>query len=189
MYLMVSVITGLLLFNNSFAVYDLATAFLFTLAFYFLATGRDIEYLILFPLICLNRETAILLTVFCIVLSIACKRNDIDFIGYQVFVWFASQVFLRWVFIDSPGVLWIEPMENLQKFIADPIRTILHLSVMIIILFLVFRNWKSKPLFLRLAFMTFAPLLMVAYLVLGQAFEIRVFWEVYSVVVLLVMKQ
>lgn len=59
-------IVGLTIFTlpllfNSQQVYDLPTAFLFTLSIYCLVTGAILAYLLVFAVACLNRETAFLL--------------------------------------------------------------------------------------------------------------------------------
>lgn len=171
--------------------YDMATACLFAWSLYYLASGQATKYLLLFPLVCLNRETAILLTVFCVVRSIQSRQWDwdFDFIGYQVWAWVAVMVILRSVFADNVGSeAWIEPLENLHKFIADPLRTVTHLTALMVILYFVFRHWGGKPIFLRLAFVTFALLLFPAYLVMGQAYEVRIFWEIVPITAVLVVK-
>lgn len=57
------VLAGLLLFQFDRMPYDLATAFLFTLTFVYMAKGQVRNYMLLFPVICLNKETAVLLIV------------------------------------------------------------------------------------------------------------------------------
>ncbi len=189
LYIVLSVFAGLLLFWRYATVYDLATAFLFTLALYYLKRNHENKYLLLFPLICLNRETAILLTVFCFVRMYANRKYDFEFIALQVFVWVSSQIIIRSIFADNEGRgIWLEPLQNIEKFAADPMQMLLHLSITAVIFWAVLRGWGSKPAFLRLAFVTFAPALFVMYLVCGQAFEVRVFWEIAPVASLLVIQ-
>lgn len=42
-------------------------------------------------------------------------------------------------------------------------------------------HWKDKPIFLRYALLILLPLLLVAHLSMGMAFEIRVLAEVFPV--------
>lgn len=173
-----SVLIGLFLFQEYRAYYDLMTAFLFTLALLFIAQGKLISYLLLFPLICLNRETAFLLTVFLLVYN----KNIVAFV-YQVAVWSLVRLSLSTVFSQYSGAVWVEPVENLQKFIENYPTTILHLFIIVTILFLIMMDWKFKPRFFVILFTVFAPLLSLMYIVFGQAFEVRVFWEIYPVIV------
>lgn len=55
-----TVLTLPLLFNSQ-QIYDLPTAFLFTLSIYYLVAGAILAYLLVFTVACLNRETAFLL--------------------------------------------------------------------------------------------------------------------------------
>jgi len=184
-YLMLSVLVGLFLLGDYLTLYDLTTAFLFTLALYYLKSDQEHKYLLLFPLICLNRETAFLLTVFCFVWMKT--PRDHEFIFLQAFAFISTQIILRGHFADNPGLsVWVNPLQNLEKFSADPARTLIHLSITAVILWAVLRDWGSKPAFLRLAFVTFAPILSVAYLVTGQAYEVRVFFEIMPVIICLV---
>ena len=186
-YLMLSVLVGLFLLGDYLTLYDLTTAFLFTLALYYLKSDQEHKYLLLFPLICLNRETAFLLTVFCFMWMKT--PRDYEFIFLQVFAFVSTQLILRGNFADNPGLgVWVNPMENLEKFAADPARTLIHLSITAVILWAVLRDWGSKPAFLRLAFVTFAPALFVMYIICGQSFETRVFWELMPVASLLVIQ-
>jgi hypothetical protein len=177
-----SVFAGLLMFGYDRLPYDLTTAFLFSLALVYIAKGQTENYMMLFPLVCLNRETAFLL----ILLYAVYKPHNVTEISYQVGVYALVMIVLRAIFADNGGVgYWIEPMRNIQRFINHPIQTLIHLTVMSAILFMVFKGWKEKPYFLRLAFMIFAPVLTGMYLIFGQAFEVRTLWEVYPVTVAL----
>lgn len=174
-----SVLGGLFMFEKCSTYYDLMTAFLFTLALLFIAQGKLSSYLLLFPLICLNRETAFLLTIFLLIYN----KNIVAFV-YQVLAWMGIRVILSAVFAQRSGAAaWVEPIENLQKFIENYPTTILHLFIISVLLFFVLKDWDTKPL--TTAFVVFAPLLVVMYIVLGQAFEVRVFWEIYPIIVVM----
>lgn len=94
---------------------------------------------------------------------------------------------LRAIFADNPGApAWVEPGLNLLRFYNHPARTLLHLAGTEVVLWMVAKDWTQKPALLRTAFIVMAPILTAFYLVLGQAFELRVFFEIYPVIVLLV---
>jgi hypothetical protein len=179
---------GLVIFSNERISYDMATAWFWTLALYYISSAQDRQYAVLFPLICLNRETAILLLPLFVWTRVI--KNFFGWqlgltlnwlmIFYQVMCFFLIQNMLHVLFSGNGGAnAWIDPVHNLLKFANQPARTFLHLVVSACLLLLIFYGWYSKPLFLRWAFMLYAPIFTALYLVMGQAFEVRVLWEVY----------
>ncbi len=184
------VLLGMILFNYERLPYDLMTAWLFTLAFLYIARVDDNSLAIVFVLACLNRETAflliILLGVTALVRGDARKRWGLIFILTLIFV--LIQLALRIVFHENDGLIsWIEPALNLLRFKNHPGRTLTHGSITLILLWLACRDWTRKPYYLKLAFLCLAPPLVILYLVFGQAFEIRVFWEGYPILALLML--
>lgn len=189
-----AVFVGTLLFGYNRLPYDLTTAFLFTLAFLYIFRADKVKYLVVFTLACLNRETAFLLILFYAVLSL------IFFIGYkqlsyrytltmlllQVYIYTLITYCLHLAFQYNAGsTLWVEPWQNLMRFANNLLLTLLHLSVTGVILWMVFRDWKYKSTYLKLAFWVIAPVMVLMYIVCGQNYEVRVFWEIYPVVGLL----
>lgn len=163
--------------------YDLATAFLFTLALFYISKRETRNYLLLFPLVCLNRETAFLLIPIFFVFNPQNKAAHI----YQVMVYALTTIILRFVFADNSGAAaLIEPVENLWRFINDPTRTLFHLALTALLLWAVLQNWSNQPAFLRAAFLVMFPFLMLAYFVFGQAYETRVFWELVPVGIIMI---
>jgi len=181
------VLLGMWLFIYFRKPYDLLTAWLFTLAFYYVKTDWQ-KYYILFPIICLNRETAFLLILVFFVYTLREWKLVWLFTILQIVVFGLITFLLRYIFSNYPGdSVWIVPMDNLMKFIQYPWQTLLHLSIGGLLMFLVFKGWKSKPRMLRISFLVMLPILTIMYLVCGQSFETRVFWEVYPVASLLIL--
>lgn len=178
-----SVFAGMLLFGDFRMPYDLTTAALFTLAFVFITKGQTINYLILFPFACLNRETAFLLIVVYFISHIYIQNSTIIYLEIlQCGVYILVTVGLRVIFADNPGTsAWVEPWLNLLRFYNHPARTLLHLAGTGVVLWMVAKGWTYKPMLFRTAFIVMAPILTAFYLVLGQAFEVRAYWELYPV--------
>jgi len=179
---------GLILFGDYRKPYDLFTAWLFTLAFLYLAQARYGEFVIVFALACLNRETAFLLIVFTAVIMVlrGTKEDTIRMLFIQSSIFGIIQIQLHFMFRDNAGSsALIEPIKNMAEFVVHPFITMLHLSILALVLWVACKDWIYKPRFLRLALITLSPPLMLMYLVFGQAFEVRVFWEVYPIIVVL----
>jgi hypothetical protein len=180
------VLLGMIIFSGERLPYDLMTAWLFTLAIWYMARGDDIRLLIIFALACLNRETAFLLIICMGMLAI--KTGARYLITLQMtLIFILVQLALRIVFHDNAGLVWIEPMQNLARFANHPERTLAHGSITLVLLWTVCRDWKQKPYYFRLALMSLAPPLILMYPVFGQAFEVRVFWEIYPILALLML--
>lgn len=171
--------------------YDLMTACLFASYLYCFWTDKKPEQLLIFALSCLNRETAFLLVLFYGVYLFPMLQHKLR---YEIVWMFISQVYLyvlitfalRFIFASTSGSdMWIEPIKNILKFVNQPYRSLLHLLGTLGVLWWMSRDWKQKPKYLRSAFSLLAPTLLVMYVVLGQAFEIRVFWELSPLVIIL----
>lgn len=179
----------MMVFQKHTKPYDLATAFFFTLALTFMARWNLIGYLLTFTLSCINKETTILLLpVFMVYYWRRMKPVERYWVYVlaQVLIFVDVQVAIRHVFGDAPGVsVWFSPAENIQAYGIDPLRSLIHVAVIGVVLWLVVGNWQLKPIFLRTAFVIMVPVLGLLYIVAGQAFEYRVFAECFSVTALL----
>ena len=168
--------------------YDVPTAFLFTLSLALLARGHLGAYAALFPLVCLNRETAFLLPLLFAVYFYKQleARTYWTLLGYQALVFVGMRLALMWIFAGADGsVFYFRPLENLQLYAQAPVTTNFFLLFFLAVGYLVRVQWGSAPRLMRTACLVFAPLLLVLYLVLGTSFEIRVFVELLPAVLVI----
>lgn len=169
-------------------IYDIATVFLITLALGLLARQKFVGFFLLYPLACLNRETTFLLTVFFAIFYFKRidKRTYWFGLVYQSLIYLAIRLALGLWFIHNPGTLaYYRPLENIRLYIAHPFTTFISVAFLLLILYFVINKWSGKPIFLRVGFVVFFPILMLLYVILGVSFEFRVFIEVYPIVFLL----
>lgn len=171
--------------------YDLLTATFFILAISFLQKRNIGMYLLVFVLSTLNRETTILLVpaflIYCWKKVPAIQYALLTIVQGAIF--FGIQAGIRYMFRNVPGPeAWMEPVHNLQYHLANPIPTIIFLTVLAILLWKVFQGWEKKPLPLRLSFLLLFPAFVALYIVFGQPYEYRVFAEVYPLAALLVVQ-
>lgn len=167
--------------------YDLATAFFFTAALAFLAREKYIAYLIIFTLSCINRET----TIFLLPAFVICSWGKLDirriavFSFAQIFIFGVIQAVIHFALRNTPGLpFWFMLIYNTKVYAQHLGGLLFDGAVFLLLLWLVFRGWKAKPLFLRQAFIIF-PIFFVLFILFGAAFEYRTFIEPYSVVMLL----
>jgi len=168
--------------------YDVATAFFFTLALVLLQRERLIAYACLFPLICLNRETALLLPLLFAVHFFRKLEPKLYWgsLFYQLISFLVIRVALMWIFAQVPGsMFYFRPAENLQMYSMAPLTTNFFLLFLVTVVCLVAAKWTSAPALMRTAFLIFAPILVILYLFLGTSFEIRVFVELLPVVAII----
>lgn len=188
--LVVGVLVSMFLFGQYRHPYDMMTAFLFTLGFYYIYNVEVWKYLVVFTLACVNRETAFLL----IPISIMSWHGG--FLFYYMHkkiwvVWLASVgIFgittytIRQHFSSYPGfTLLIDPAGNIQQLASHPYEFILGIAFVSGLMAWMFR--KPQPSFLKLSFAILAPILIVMWIVCGQWDEIRVMWEISPIVILL----
>jgi hypothetical protein len=190
--IMVGVIVSMLLLMRERTPYDLMTAFLFTLGFYYIYTAKVYKYLALFILACVNRETSFLLILILAItwFPLVHKARDIFesawlriFLG-SLGIFAITTYAIRQYFADYPGLsLWINPIENLTQLTQHPYQVISGILLVIGMGLWMFR--KHQPAFLKMSFFILAPVLLVMWIVCGQWGELRVFWEVMPVIILL----
>ena len=173
-------LSGLILFGDYRASYDVMTACLWAWALLFMFQHDHKKYTLLFPILCFNRiETSI----FLIILWAIFYPREIVFLLYQITVFVSMYLVLHLTFAENTGAsAWVEPLENLQRFIHNPLLTMFHIYIFVLLMYVALRNWNKKDGRLRLAFVLLVPIFLGLYFVFGQAFEIRVFWEVVPVV-------
>jgi len=166
-------------------VYDLSTAMIFSFSLGFLARGKFKEFYVLYPLGCMNRETMFLLSIFFAVHFMGrLEIRDWFFgLGYQGGVFVSVRLMIMKIFEGNPGQrFYLLPGVHLRETLAHPMMFILLCGLVIVTWYFVARDWMEKPKFLRLALCVILPLQVVLYFLLGKAYEIRVFAEVFPVV-------
>jgi hypothetical protein len=99
------------------------------------------------------------------------------------------QAVIRFAYHDTPAAsATFFLAQNLRAHAERPMETMVTLFILFIIPYFAFRNWKAKPYLLRVAFIILHPAFVILYLLCGQAFEFRVFGELYPVAALLTWK-
>lgn len=174
------------LFFKILYVYDFAITFLFTLGLLLIHRRNWKAFLLLFPLICITKETAILLTLLFLVFEwrVLPRRQYLGLLGIQGLTYLLIRLALGWVFRDNPG---FDLPSNIHVHVywarQEPLAGIVYLLVFFLLLGMFYR-WKEKPEFLRNATLLLLPLTGL-YLVGGFPLEFRVFAEVFPVLFLL----
>ena len=167
-------------------VYDLSTAMFFAYGLGAMARGKLGLFHALFPLACLNRETTLLLSAVYAVWFWRKMGWGRYMLGglYQAVIFGAIRFWVMAVYARNPGfVMLIRPMENIRLFVESPWLSIIHWSIFGAVLFLCVRDWRRLPAFMRVVLAVLGPIMMANYLVLGWSFEVRVFAEVYPVII------
>ena len=184
---MLAVVAGLVAFHLCRSPYDLMTALLWTLALLFIVKQNHVGFFVVLILACLNRiETAPLLIVLYWLRFPRSKKLPV--IVSSVLMFITIHIILRITFADVPGsTAWISPLENLVTFWQSPLRTLLHFVVTVVILLRIVKRADYQPLYFQRAFVVLAPIFVILYLVFGQAFELRVFWELFSILSILLL--
>jgi hypothetical protein len=178
----------LMLWNRH--VYDFSTLFLFSLGLKLMAQAKWRSFFLVFILNCLNRETAALLA---LVFFICFWHRFRDILFWkllllQMVVYSGIRFAIMWKFQNNPGGI-VENHFRLHLFALqmEPLLVLIHVLFGFLLLILAVWDWKKKPFFPRQAALGIVPVLSVLYLFWGIPFEIRVFYEAYPLILLLVL--
>lgn len=170
-------------------IYDFGILFLFTLGLALLAHARYKWFVILFPFICLAKETAVLLTIFFAVFYVSRlnRRTYLRMLFLQGFVYVIVRVALTIAFRDNPGGnIDYHVSEWLLAISISPILLLSFYGILgIVIAILVMFYWKDKPIFLRYSVVVMVPILLSLHFMFGIPYELRVFYEVFPALYLL----
>jgi hypothetical protein len=156
------------------------------------ACARWRAFVVLFPFACLNKETAILLS---LVVVIRHARRPHAWPGstfrwllaYQVVLFLIIRGGLLYAFRNNPGTtVEMHLFDHNWQVLLHPSWMSKRLLLAVGALLVGVSGWKRKPTFLQDALLALAPVLLVMGLTVGQVDEIRAYYEVYPVVVLLV---
>jgi hypothetical protein len=167
-------------------IYDLPQLTLFSACLYLMFRQQWRLYFVFFMLLCLNKETSIiiLLAYLANYVNNHAPRRLLIISLLHLLIYGAIRLLLDQVFQDNPGV-------SMQIHIVDHANVFLErltfgtFSQLIAALFIITYGWVSKPIFLRRSLILAAPL-SVLFLVGGSPGEYRVFYEVVYVLTLLV---
>lgn len=168
--------------------YDMGTAFLFTLCLSLLARRKFILFCIAYFVACWNRETMFLITLFFAVYFL--RKMDLSkfiiMLIYQGIVFLGTKILINMAFAGTPGDAFLfRPLENIYLFIESPVMAMITTSMIGALLFFVFRGWKQKPAFLRSIIIILLPAQMILHFFLGYTFEFRVYIEIFPVLIFL----
>lgn len=167
--------------------YDFMTLFLFTLGLATMLRRKWGLYLFIFTLACINKETTILLTFIYTIHFF--KHQKVKFSTYilllliQITIYGGIKMSIDMIFIHNTGGIvefWLK--RNVLLLLRPyPISVYLQWAVLG---FLVIYKWSEKPLFLKHGLLILIPLF-VTMVLWGWIFELRVFYEAYPIVILL----
>ncbi len=167
-------------------VYDFPLLFLFTAALALLAYGKLSWYLMVLPLVCLTKETAVLLIFFFAVHFRARTREYFGLLAIQVAMFGIIRLVLMWIFRNNPGGdLEFHLADQIQLYAANPIFTAIWFGFWALVIALVAYQFSAKPKFLREAMLTITIPMAILYVFFALPFELRDFYEAFPVLLLL----
>jgi hypothetical protein len=173
-------------------IYDFTTLWLFTLGLVLIARARWPAFVVLFPFACLNKETAVLLTLLVVVRRVlhpeAWRGSTFRrLLTYQVVVFLIIRAGLVYAFRNNPGsAVEVHLFDHNEQVLLHPSWVSKRLLLFVGATLVGVWGWNRKPTFLQNALLSLAPVLLVMGLTVGQVDEIRAYYELYPVVVLLI---
>lgn len=174
--------------NYSNYVYDFPALCLFTLGLLFLKQRKWNHFLILFFIACFNKETIILLTMIFAIHFYSNKEISrkfyYQFMAIQLLIFGFVKILLFILFINNPGG-FVEFHLIDRNYLLFNGYSLATFVVLLIIILSVFSRWKEKPKFLKDSLWIGIPLLILT-LLLGFFDELRDYYEVFPVIILLI---
>jgi hypothetical protein len=173
-------------------VHDVPTALLFTLAFLLLYQRNFLGYILLFPIVTLNRETSFLLILFWLVWGYQMTRagyplaSYVGLLSYQAVIYLGIRIAIIYIFAYLPGeVFQWNVHKNYVTFTSYPLISISLLLGFLILVYVMYRGFPHVPHFFQVALCTVFSLQVLLYLTLGFSWELRVFAESLPVIAVL----
>ncbi len=175
---------GFPLFLACMATYDWATACLWAWSLWAVLNSHKRLYFTLFVVTCFNRVDTV---PFMILMGVIGFR-DLKMAAIQGAVFAGVFGMLRYIFHNNPGVeAMVSPLHVIQTYLTMWVITLPFAVLLVVMLFGVFRGWNNKLPLLRIMFVVLFPIFFALHVVFGQPYEIRVFWEVYPIIVTLIL--
>ncbi|MBU4330903.1 MAG: hypothetical protein ABIK95_07285 [Acidobacteriota bacterium] len=174
-------------FKYTSFLYDFPILFLFTLGLGLLARKRWGAYILVFTLGCLNKETTVLLVLVYIIFfypsAAAGQKIFFNLLVMQMLIFGVIKIGLFFLYLDNPGGLIIFHLIDHNLGLIKPYPPSFYL-IWAALFLLLFYKWKEKPLFLKQALWIAVPLI-VSCLFFGYLDELRDYYELYPIVLLL----
>lgn len=165
-------------------VYDLPQMFLISIGVLFLYRQNWAAYLLLLTVSLFNKETSFFLTIIFIAYYLRRLPGKVFtlLLGSQLGIFIINRIIIMYVFRNSPGVtiLW-SIRYHIEQYVDHPSTLIFTLVFFGGILYLVFKDWQRKPVFLRFASTAFF-LMVVTFFLAGMPMEFRVFMDILPVI-------
>jgi hypothetical protein len=173
---------------NDNYIYDFPSLFFFTTGLFFLQKQNWKLFLFVFFFSCWNKETTILLTLIFLIHYrrnfISEKRKFYALLAAQLILFLITKVILSFTFSDNPGSFVEFHLLDYNKILLNGYNLITFSALLFLVL-LVSHNWKEKPQFLKNSLWIAIPLFLLT-LILGFFNELRDYYEIYPIIVLLI---
>lgn len=167
-------------FSVHFAyIYDIPQFFLSAACLLLMYRKKWIVYLAVFAIAVLNKETSLFITFVFATYHfgrLPGKRYLLLLVS-QLAIFAVLRTAITYTYRNNPGspILW-SPVHHMEQYQNHPLTLIVTAALFGGILFLMFTNWKRKPVFLRHASSLFGIMLILFFLA-GMPMEFRVFLD------------
>ena len=176
------------MFNYYSYIYDFPNLLFFTLCPVLMLRNKWKSFLLVYTLACLNKETTILITFLFVIYSLRSsvpplhKTLTIRILLIQIGIYIIVRLILFYFFHENIGVfVTIRFLKHNIFLIPYTLgNAIGYLVIVVSILY----KWQEKPFFLKCGLLMGVPLVLLC-LLFGWLDELRDYYEVYPVVILL----
>ena len=178
-----------LMFKYYNYIYDFPVLFLFTLALGLMARKKWDIFLAVYVFSCFNKETTILLTVIFVIhyfdRAKLDRRQFWKLTIIQLSLFGLIKILLYFIFLSNAGDFVEFHLVDYNLVLLRKIKLVPFIFLWGPIIFLTFYKWREKPKFIKDSIWILLPLIFLT-LFLGFLDELRDYYEVYSIVFLLI---
>lgn len=164
-------------------VYDLPQVFLFATCLLFLYRRNWTAYLVFLAISLLNKETSFfLIIIFAMYYFQRLPRTKFTLLlGTQLGIFVTFRAVITYIYRNNPGVaIFWSTKYHIDQYTNYPSTLIVTIVLFGAILFMIFKDWQRKPVFLRYASSVFF-LMLILFFLAGMPMEFRVFLDILPV--------
>ncbi len=180
-------LTPLFIMDHHAKIYDIATLFCMALSIPLIYLRRHTAFYLVFIVACINRETAVLLTVLFISREIKLMNLPILFRHglIQLSIWIVIRTGIVTCFKISTGSPFAMPLLDIGRYLSmNPTHTIYFCFLAMMFTVTVLHSWHNNPLFCRIGFLAVGIPFLAANVIFAILTEMRTYFEIVPFLVL-----
>ena len=180
-------ITPLFIMDHHAKIYDIPTLFFMAMGIPLIYQRKHIYFYLTFVIACINRETAILLSVLFVSheIELMDRLVIIRHVLIQLSIWIVIRAGIATSFQISAGNPISMPLLDIDQYLSsNPAHTLYFCFIAILFTLIVHHSWPKNPPFCRIGFLAVGIPFVVANVIFAILTEMRTYFEIVPFLVL-----